>query len=103
MAFYSAAALICNLVFGSGFWRALGVIVAAKIGFFVLDAISDSVWWRLKGRERVVDSFVEFLAVNKMPFPGAAVNNYCEYLGRVAYDTGMSQVVRNAAAQAKEF
>jgi hypothetical protein len=80
------------------FWKGLGVLIAAKLLFTIIEAIGSTVAWRLHGRRRLISQFVEFLNANNLPKREFAQDDLGRYLARLS-DKKYDESVRRLAIE----
>jgi hypothetical protein len=81
----------------NSFWQVLIFLLLARLFFSVIETGGGVLIWRLHGRKRVVERFVEYLRSNGFPKRIYAHDDFLNYLVRVEDDQELSLEVRRAA------
>lgn len=67
----------------SDFWKSLGLLVAVRFFFSVIETLGTVISWRLYGKRFMVNKFVEFLRTNNFPKRKYAHDDLLNYLARI--------------------
>jgi hypothetical protein len=67
----------------NGFWVALGVLLAIRFFFSVIETIGNVLVWRLYGRHRTIEKLVDFFRANEFPPKEIATDDLGNYLARI--------------------
>jgi hypothetical protein len=81
------------------FWRALGLLLLARLFFALIEAIGGVLIWRLHNRKRVVEWFVHYLRSNSFPKRIYYHDDFLNYLVRVEDDEQLPIAVRKSARE----
>lgn len=82
------------------FWSALGLLVAVRLFFNLIETLGGVLSWRLYGKKYMVDKFLEFLRTSNFPKREYAHDDFLNYLARI--QDGL-QYAASLKASAKEI
>jgi hypothetical protein len=68
------------------FWIALGIILAARLFFGVVEGVSSYIYWRLRGKQSAIDGFLRSLRGHDFPRRYYDHDDFLGYLCRVRDD-----------------
>ena len=83
----------------SDFWKALGVLVAVRFFFSVIETLGTVISWRLYGKRVMVNKFVEFLRANNFPKRKYAHDDFLNYLARFEDEPSCPASVKASAKE----
>jgi hypothetical protein len=83
----------------SDFWKALGVLVAVRFFFSVIETLGTVISWRLYGKRFMVNKFVEFLRANNFPKRKYAHDDFLNYLARIEDEPSCPASVKASAKE----
>lgn len=81
------------------FWSALGVLVAIRIFFSVIEALGSVLAWRLYGRKRQIERNLSMLRASNFPRREHSHEDFLTYLCRIEDDEAYSLQLRTTASQ----
>jgi hypothetical protein len=68
------------------FWIALGVLLAVRLFFSVIETLGGVLAWRLYHKKRMVTAIVQVLRANKFPPKQRETDSFSAYLARIVRD-----------------
>lgn len=83
----------------SGFWSVLGVLLAARIFFSVIETLGSILAWRLYGRKMMIERNLSILRANNYPKRQYAHDDFLNYLSRIEVNDTFPQEIKIAARQ----
>lgn len=83
----------------SGFWPALGVLLAIRLFFIVIETLGSVLAWRVYGRKKIIERNLSLLRANNFPKRQYAHDDFLVYLSRIENDDAYSQQLKTAAQQ----
>lgn len=81
------------------FWKALGLLVAVRFFFSVIETLGTVISWRLYGKRFMVNKFVELLRANNFPKRKYAHDDFLNYLARIEDDPSCPATVKASAKE----
>ena len=81
------------------FWKVLGVLIAARLFFSVIETIGSIFSWRLYGKKKVVQLNLNILQFNNFPKRELEHDDFSNYLARIEtsddYSVQLKAVAKN--------
>lgn len=87
------------VVSDSSFWFALGVILAIRLFFSVIETLGSILTWRLYGRKKAIEKNLSMLRANDFPKRQYAHDDFLNYLSRIEDDATSPEQLKMAARQ----
>ncbi|MEW5943720.1 MAG: hypothetical protein AB1710_07705 [Pseudomonadota bacterium] len=81
------------------FWSALGVLLAIRLFFSVIETLGSVFAWRLYGRRKMIERNLAMLRANNFPKRQYAHDDFLNYLSRIEDDETCPQQLKMAAKQ----
>jgi hypothetical protein len=81
------------------FWQALGVLLAVRLVFSIIETLGGMLAWRFYGRAYTVKEFVQILHKSKFPQRYYQHDDLLNYLARIEDDLNLDADVRRAARE----
>jgi hypothetical protein len=79
------------------FWRALGVLLVARVFYSVLDGVGNTLVWRLLRRKQIIEATLATFKSLDFPMREYAADDVDAYLARIENDGNLPAEVRLAA------
>jgi hypothetical protein len=96
---YSGVAWACARFLDESFARVLGLLIAARTFFGIVEGIAGVLYWRMYGKRLLTQQFVEALREGNFPPRYIRWQRFRDYLGRVEDDEKCSRETRRAATE----
>ena len=84
------------------FWSALGVLLAVRLFFSIIETLGSALAWRLYGRKKMIERNLSLLRANNFPKRQYAHDDFLSYLTRIETDEIYPQQLKIAAKQWEE-
>ncbi len=97
LAVYCAVAWLAAKTLGISFWSALGVLLAARLFFGLVEGLAGIINWRLFGKRQTIAGFLQVLRTNNFPLRYNREDHFLSYLARVEDDEKSSETLRRSA------
>lgn len=81
------------------FWSVLGVLLAVRFFFGVIETLGSVLAWRLYGRNKMIEKNLTMLRANNFPKRQYAHDDFLNYLSRIEGDETGPQQIKLAARQ----
>lgn len=87
------------VVSDGSFWFSLGVILAVRLFFSVIDTFGSVLSWRLYGKKKAIERNLNMLRANNFPKRKYAHDDFLNYLSRIEDNSTFPEQLKVAAKQ----
>ena len=84
------------------FWSALGVLLAVRVFFGIIETLGRVIAWRFYGKKKMIERNLNLLHTNNFPKRQYAHDDFLSYLSRIENDYTCPQEIKMAAKQWKQ-
>jgi hypothetical protein len=81
------------------FWSALGVLIAARAFFEVIEMVAAILNWRMVAKRRAIADFLRVLRANNIPPRFYQSDDCLSYLARIEGNPSLPEPLRRAASE----
>ena len=81
------------------FWSALGVLLAVRVFFGIIETLGRVIAWRFYGKKKMIERNLNLLHTNNFPKRQYAHDDFLSYLSRIEDDDTCPQEIKIAARQ----
>jgi len=94
---YVVLSWICAQLIDSNFWNVLGVLIAARLFFSTIETIGSIFSWRLYGKKKIVQLYLDILQNSNFPKREVESDNFLTHLNRIENNDDYSLQLKVAA------
>jgi hypothetical protein len=99
LAVYAAVAWLAAQILNLQFWKAFGVLLAARAFFTLIEGVATFLNWRFAGRPAAVKGFLAVLRANNFPPRESTQDDFLGYIARLDSDYQPKPDYRRAAKE----